>query len=164
MATLFFKERFNLYAADVKNFILKLFIPIAILIFGLVMADNVLKYERAISLLSFSNLSEVVSGFFRFFLTPNPLNIDPKYSRMFFPQVFYIASLPFLLYGLLKSIPMYKDTVFLYILFAFIICGFFYSIVDQLQGPRHRHQLAYYMSFFSVIGISYFHKILMKIK
>lgn len=164
MATLFFKEKFNLNAVDIKNFILKFFIPIAILIFGLVMADNVLKYERAINLLNFSSLHELVYGFFRFFLTPNPLNIDPAHSRLFIPQVFYIASLPFLFYGLVKSIPMYKDTVFLYILFVFIICGFFYGIVDQLQGPRHRHQLAYYVSFFSVVGLSYFHKALMKIK
>lgn len=94
-----------------------------------------------ISMINFSLLNPfgLFSGAVRFALTPQPWSIVPEYKYLLPSSIYnYLMFIPMLMGGV--KLWRFSKISRLLILYALICCGL-YSILPELQGPRHRYQL-----------------------
>lgn len=94
---------------------------------------------------------EVLYGMLHVLLTPKPWNIDEEFSYLAFPAAFHWTMLvPMLIGGarLWKRVPQAR--IFLC---YFAIVLFFYGSVPDLQGPRHRVQVAFICAWMQFQGL-----------
>ncbi len=87
------------------------------------------------------NLESAAFGTARVLLTPIPGRIDECYSFLFLPALLHLAfllpaAIGFL--GLWRTCPLAR----LYLLYLLLILGL-YAVTEELQGPRHRFQVAF---------------------
>jgi hypothetical protein len=93
-----------------------------------------------------------VSGFVRTLLTPIPFNTEVSYGFLNAPALIHWILMPFVALGLVRvwRIRTLFSRVFLAYLLVFVC---FYSLTEELQGPRHRVQLCYALALLQFIGV-----------
>ncbi|MBI3858590.1 MAG: hypothetical protein HY293_23130 [Planctomycetes bacterium] len=78
---------------------------------------------------------------FYFLMTPIPWNIDPGYSFLLLPSILHWL---FLLPALISAFRLWKENKALRLLLIYaVLVIFFYAMTPDLQGPRHRVQIAF---------------------
>lgn len=99
-----------------------------------------------------SKLSLPIIGIPRYLITPIPINVQHEYYFLLFPSIFHFLLAPLAAWGfysLLCNSP--KHIKLLVIYFLIMVC--FYGTFSELQGPRHRVQLLFFISLYQFIGL-----------
>jgi len=117
----------------------------------------------AASLSQIGGATNVILGFVRFILTPFPLTIEENYSFLLVSSVLHWIMLPFMFYGCYLFIRRHFVTLMPFIILAMLLCVFYGSFAE-LQGPRHRVLLLYFISLTQALSIYEFLKMLTKPK
>lgn len=98
-----------------------------------------------------NDFTNPVVGVFRFLMTPIPFFMDDKYAFLYFASFLHWLTFPLLVYGAYITYKVNKK-VMLFILSYLLIMLLFYGSYSELQGPRHRLQIAPYLAMFQSIG------------
>lgn len=103
--------------------------------------------------------TNVVIGFIRFILTPLPFSIEENYSFLFISSLFHWLLLPFMIYGIYLFLKRHFISLMPFVILALLLCVF-YGSFGELQGPRHRMLLLYFISLTQALSIYEFLKLL----
>lgn len=96
--------------------------------------------------LSIIEPATILTGIFRFLLTPQPWSIEPTYKYLFIPSITNLILFFPMVLGLMLIL---RDKGYIRILVIyFLICVALYSMIPELQGPRHRYQLIPFIALF----------------
>ena len=108
-----------------------------------------------------SALASIPYGIIHFILTPLPINVETEHNYLFIPSILNLIFIPLLILGLIKVFFNNKkklannkfvfERFLFYYFFVFLFC---YSLVDFLNGPRHRIQIVFALVFFIIIGFN----------
>ena len=118
-------------------------------------------FTRHAGMIEYSPIN-VLFGFLRFLLTPQPWNLSDSYGFLLYSSIMHsLFFIPFVWgsYLLFK-----KNNVIKFYIVYMLVVACFYSLVPDLQGPRHRYQLvtvicwAQFHFLYSVLN-SYYSKI-----
>ncbi|SMC79150.1 hypothetical protein SAMN04488101_10356 [Pedobacter nyackensis] len=115
------------------------------------------------SLAEIGGATNVVSGFIRFILTPLPFSIEENYSFLFISSLLHWMMLPFIIYGTYLFLKRYFISLMPFVILALLLCVF-YGSFGELQGPRHRVLLLYFVSLTQALSIYEFLILLSKSK
>ena len=96
-------------------------------------------------------------GIPRFLLTPVPFGASAEYAFLVLPSIINWILFPFLIYGFF-AIYLSRNVLGKFLIIYFILFCILYGTFDQLQGPRHRLQLAYVIILFQFVGLVAFVK------
>ena len=100
-----------------------------------------------------SSLNNPLIGFVHFLLTPRPFFTDPEYEFLNWPSVYHWLVIPLFFMGFVRVYRM-KTRFSRYFIYYFITIMIFYSSFSELQGARHRYQLAFAFAIFEFLGAS----------
>lgn len=98
-----------------------------------------------------SSLNNPLIGFVHFLLTPRPFFTDPEYEFLDWPSVYHWLAIPLFFMGLARVYRL-KTRFSRYFIYYFITIMVFYSSFSELQGARHRFQLAFAFAIFEFLG------------
>lgn len=102
--------------------------------------------------------TNVILGFFRFLITPFPFSIEKDYSFLFFSAILHWLCLPFLIHGGVIFVKRYFNEFLPLLILTLLLCVFYGSFAE-LQGPRHRVLILYFiillqaLSIYEVLGL-----------
>jgi hypothetical protein len=94
---------------------------------------------------------QALEGTARFLFSPRPWGVEVKYGFLFLPSVMHWIALPFLGYGALEL--WRRSRVARLVLIYFLLVTAFYALVPELQGPRHRFQVAFVCAWMQFVGL-----------
>jgi len=114
---------------------------LAVFVFAAVLAQQYQGLGYAFALLKSSFINPAF-GLLHFVLTPVPFMAQPEYNFLNWPSLYHWCAFPLFLIGLTMLYRMKTSFArFAFIYFLTFIA--FYSVFAQLQGSRHRFQLAF---------------------
>ena len=113
------------------------------------------------SLADIGGTTNVVVGFIRFILTPFPLTIEENYSFLLMSSLLHWFFLPLLFYGFYLFLKRYFLSLMPLLILSLLLCVFYGSFAE-LQGPRHRIILLYFITLLQALSIFEVLKILIK--
>tara|TARA_B100001248_G_scaffold250487_1_gene224617 strand:- start:10821 stop:12032 length:1212 start_codon:yes stop_codon:yes gene_type:complete len=99
-----------------------------------------------------SGFSQITYGIFRYLLTPLPWQVEENYRFLIYASWLHWTFFPVFLFGLFLVLRK-KNSKLIGYLFLFIILIIFYSIFVELQGPRHRYQIANIIIFLQCLAV-----------
>lgn len=115
------------------------------------------------SLSEIGGTTNVVLGFIRFVLTPLPFSIEKDYSFLLISSLLHWVMLPFMLYGIYIFLKRYFISLMPFIILTILLCVF-YGSFGELQGPRHRILLLFFISLIQALSLFEIFKLLNKQK
>lgn len=104
------------------------------------------------SLADIGGTTNVLIGFIRFLLTPFPLTIEPDYSFLLFSALLHWLCLPLLFYGLYLFVKRYFFSLLPFLILTLLLCVFYGSFAE-LQGPRHRVLISFFITLLQALSI-----------
>ncbi len=114
------------------------------LIFSIVILLCVLGQVESLIRLDLIDPSSLIMGFVRFSLTPLPWSIIDSYSYL---KISSIANMVLIIPAVIGAYCLSKNSPIVCIMVVYLlVCWVFYSIVPELQGPRHRAQFVPFIS------------------
>jgi hypothetical protein len=121
----------------------------------LIFLHQAYSYEYDIFISYFSN---PLIGVIRFLLSPVPFLQSPEYNFILPAAVWHWLIAPFFVWGIIVAVRNIKSSPFILFLLLYLVClTLFYGSFAELQGPRHRLQLALVIYFLQFIGIRDFY-------
>lgn len=104
------------------------------------------------SLAEIGGTTNVMLGFIRFIMTPFPFTIENKYSFLLVSSILHWLMFPLMLYGLYIFMKRYFFRLMPFIILAMLLCVFYGSFAE-LQGPRHRVVLLYFITLLQALSL-----------
>lgn len=115
------------------------------------------------SLAELGGATNVVFGFFRFIFTPLPYSIEENYSFLLISSILHWLMLPLFFYGVYLFIKRHFIALMPFLILTLLLCVF-YGSFGELQGPRHRVLLLYFITLAQALALYELLNILVKPK